>query len=151
MKERKFIMKDYIFIDSNIWIYSLIPESKEKYQSIRKFLEKSFQDYRIIISFQVINEVTYVLKRKNFSEEKIKNIIRAMEENCIIVDFSMDILLKASEIGMKHKFFFWDSLIVATSILSRCKILYSENMQHKREIEKVMIINPFANFNDEKF
>ncbi len=141
-------MKDYIFIDSNIWIYSLISTSEEKHRKVKAFLEKSFQDYYITISFQVMNEVTFNLKKKGFSEEKIKNIIEAFRENCIIITFSTEILFKASKLREKHSFSFWDSLVVASALSSDATLIYSEDMQDGMIIEnRLKILNPIKNPN----
>jgi len=86
--------------------------------------------------------VTFNLKKKKFSEERIKNIINAFSNSCVISNFSYQILLRASEIREKHKVSFWDSLIIASSIISNCKILYSEDMQSGMDIEGMKILNP---------
>jgi predicted nucleic acid-binding protein len=135
-------MKNHVFVDSNIWIYSFIAESDEKYVKVEKFLESCFRENIIIVSFQVINEVAFKLKRKSFSEEKIRNIIVAMEENCTVVDFSLDLLLKASALREQYSFSFWDSLITASSISANCKTLYSEDMQDGMEVAGLTITNP---------
>ncbi|MEQ8187288.1 MAG: PIN domain-containing protein [Candidatus Eremiobacterota bacterium] len=138
-------MKDYIFIDSNIWIYSFIPAGKEKYIKVRAFLEECFKKYITVVSFQVINETICILKKKNFSELQIRNIIRAFQSSCVIMQFSPEQLIKSSELRETHNFSFWDSLIVSCAILSNSRILYTEDMQSGREIEGVKIINPFNN------
>jgi len=135
-------MRDYIFIDSNLWLYAFIPTDKDKYDRTKTFLENCFKKDFVVISFQVINEVTFNLKKKKFSEERIKNIINAFSNSCVISNFSYQILLRASEIREKHKVSFWDSLIIASSIISNCKILYSEDMQSGMDIEGMKILNP---------
>jgi len=40
--------------------------------------------------------------------------------------------------------FFYDSLIVAAALESKCTTLYSEDMQHNQHIENLTIKNPFA-------
>jgi predicted nucleic acid-binding protein len=91
----------------------------------------------------VLNEVAVNLKKKGFSEGKIRTIIETMEEAAIIVDFSKDILINASKLREKHSFSFWDSLVVSCSIAGNCEILFSEDMQDGREIEGLHIENPF--------
>ncbi len=39
---------------------------------------------------------------------------------------------------------FWDSLIVSSALSGGCKVLYSEDMQHKLVInQRLTILNPF--------
>jgi len=136
-------MKNYVFIDSNIWIYSLISDSEEKFIKVRDFLKQCFKENIVLVSYQVINEVAANLKKKKFDEDKIREVIIKIEESCIVLDFTTDQLLKASELRENHLFSFWDSIIIASAIFGNSKILYSEDMQDGREIEGVRIVNPF--------
>jgi predicted nucleic acid-binding protein len=44
----------------------------------------------------------------------------------------------------RYKFSFHDSVIVASALHVRCKILYSEDLQHGQVIEKQLrVANPF--------
>jgi predicted nucleic acid-binding protein len=53
-------------------------------------------------------------------------------------------VLQALEINAKYNYSYWDSLIIATALLSDCSIIYSEDMQHNQLVEnKVRILNPF--------
>jgi predicted nucleic acid-binding protein len=107
-------------------------------------LRKCSEESTIAISFQVLNEVAFNLKRKGFEEDKIRDIIKTMENIAMVVIFTIDILLDASRLREKHSFSFWDSLVVSCSVAGNCKILYTEDMQNAREIEGLRIINPFA-------
>lgn len=54
-------------------------------------------------------------------------------------------VIQALEINAKYNYSYWDSLIIATALLSKYSIIYSEDMQHNQLIEnKVRIINPFV-------
>jgi predicted nucleic acid-binding protein len=78
-----------------------------------------------------------------------------LDSNIWIYHFAQDLLqkssaiaseqvIKAIEIRGRYGFSYWDSLIVATALLSGCSILYSEDMQHDQVIESMLkIINPF--------
>jgi predicted nucleic acid-binding protein len=44
----------------------------------------------------------------------------------------------------RYKFSFYDSVIVASALRARCKILYFEDLQHGQVIEKQLrVTNPF--------
>jgi len=49
----------------------------------------------------------------------------------------------AWEIQDKHKFSFWDSLIISAALAQNCKILYSEDLVHEMKILDLVILNPF--------
>ena len=44
----------------------------------------------------------------------------------------------------RYKFSFYDSVIVASALQARCKVLYSEDLQHGQVIDKQLrVTNPF--------
>lgn len=135
-------MKPPVFVDSNLWLYLFLQDKQDKYIAVKDLLRKCSKENIITISYQVLNEVSVNLKKKGFPEDKIRTIIKTMEEAAIVIDFSLDIILNASELREKHSFSFWDSLIVSCSIAGNCEVLYSEDMQDGREINGLQIINP---------
>jgi len=141
--ERKYIAMNHVFIDSNLWLYLFFGDNHDKCQSIKNLLSTCNKKNIIVVSFQVLNEVAFNLKRKGFTEEIIRKIIKTLEETAVIIDFSTDILLHASNLRENHFFSYWDSLIVASAVAGKCKTLYSEDMQHNRNIEGLHIKNPF--------
>ena len=47
-------------------------------------------------------------------------------------------------IASKHKYSFYDSLVIAAALEKKCDILYSEDLQHNQKIEgTLVIVNPF--------
>lgn len=51
--------------------------------------------------------------------------------------------MQALDIKLNHGFSYWDSAIVAAARALGCRELYSEDMAHGREVEGILIINPF--------
>ena len=45
---------------------------------------------------------------------------------------------RACRVADKHKYSFYDSLIIAAALSSNCKTLYSEDMQDGQIIEKLL-------------
>ena len=102
------------FIDTNIWLYSFIQSQKrEKTEIARAILKKC----EIVISTQIINEMCVnLIKKVNFSEVKIHNLIESLYRKYTVFELSQDILLKASEIRANQKFSFWDSVVAASAL-----------------------------------
>ena len=57
--------------------------------------------------------------------------------------YGLDILTQALEIKVNHGFSYWDSAIIAAARALRCRQLYSEDMVPGRDVEGVVILNPF--------
>ena len=53
-------------------------------------------------------------------------------------------ILGAIDLHRLHGFSFWDALVVRTAKQSGCTVLFSEDMQDRREIDGVRIVNPFV-------
>ena len=49
----------------------------------------------------------------------------------------------ALALARDHGFAFYDGLIIAAAIEAGCNILYSEDLQHGRNIGGLSIVNPF--------
>jgi predicted nucleic acid-binding protein len=139
-------MKDKIFVDSNIWIYLFTSDDVSKNELARKFIaENTSKGNDFVISYQVINEVGTVLKRKKkFEELKIRFVFETMFDLCVVQDFSQEIILKASIMRDTMSVSYWDSIIIATASESGCNYLTSEDMQNGQKISSLTIHNIFA-------
>jgi predicted nucleic acid-binding protein len=133
-----------IFVDSNIWIYLFAKDDNEKSLISRKFILEKTKDSHLIISFQVINEVCRILKKKGFTEEKLRFVINSLTKICEVHKSTVEISLKASELREHHNFSFWDSHIVAHAVDAKSDFLASEDMQNDYKIHGMNIKNIFG-------
>jgi predicted nucleic acid-binding protein len=65
------VMTDKYFFDSNVWLYLLLEKDSKKSVIAKKFIETSALSNRIVISWQVINEVSVNLLKKGFTEQLV--------------------------------------------------------------------------------
>jgi len=130
-------------LDSNIILYSYSATEHNKNKIANGLI---FSIDNLLISTQVINEVTNILYKKfKIDTENIKNVILEIDSCIDIVSFSSDTQIKAINIKDKYKFQYYDSLIIATALENGCNTLYTEDMQHNQIIEnQLKIINPFV-------
>jgi predicted nucleic acid-binding protein len=61
-----------------------------------------------------------------------------------VQEITLPILTGALEITAAHGFSYWDSAIIAAARALGCRERYTEHMSHGREVEGVIIINPFC-------
>lgn len=134
-------MKDKVFFDSNLWIYSY--SKTEKSSIVIELIKKHFDN--IIISSQVLSECFNVLTRKKFkTAEQAQQIIEDIATISQVADIDKHSVARAIEIHLKYKYTYYDSLIIASARENHCVILYSEDMQHQQMIDnQLKIINPF--------
>ena len=136
-------MRDKIFIDSNIILYSYSKTELDKNKIANNLI---FSLDEMLISTQVVNEITNISYKKfKLDARSIEDVILEIDNNFKIVDFSLTTQIKAIKIKEKYEFQYYDSLILATALENSCTLLYSEDMQHKQIIEnQLQIINPFT-------
>lgn len=135
-----------VFIDSNIWLYALNNLGNDPRCLKSKQFILSIPKEKISVSIQVINEVSInLIKKYKFKEKDIQDFIKDCYDDYYVQDSNMlEVLTKASEIRIKYKLSFWDSLIVSSALKSGCKELISEDLQNDLKIyNKLTIRNPF--------
>ncbi len=60
-----------------------------------------------------------------------------------VQDMTVPIVEAALEIKAAYGFSYWDSAVIAAARALGCATLYTEDMAHGRQIEGVVIVNPF--------
>ncbi len=127
-----------VFFDTNILIYAYTSDPK------RDRARDALADGGVI-SAQVLNEFTSVLRRKyakTWQEIEIA-IGDARDRFEEIVPLTVKTHSSALSLARDHGFSFYDALIVAAAIEAKCEVLFSEDMQHGRVIGGLTIVNPF--------
>ena len=74
----------------------------------------------------------------------VRQILQECIKNCELKTNTSDTVFLALDIAERYGFSFYDSLIVAAAIESKCTTLYSEDMHHSQHIGNLSIKNPFA-------
>lgn len=134
--------KKLVFIDTNILIYRSFGTTFQK-QKIQKLLAE--HDGSIVISVQVLNEFINASVKKKFfeTEQLLDETLHFFINNFQFAPILIDNVTKANGIRRKYKLSYYDSLIIATALESKCEILYSEDLQHGLLLEKKLkIANP---------
>ena len=128
-----------VFLDSNVVIYAYFKQDEKK-QCISKLLIS--QD--AVISTQVLQELTNTLHRKMRVDYSIVRLILSeCIKNCELKTNDSETVFLALDVAERYGLSFYDSLIVAAALESKCTTLYSEDMLHNQQIGKLTIKNPF--------
>ena len=139
-------MKDKIFLDTNIFIYSFDKNDFDKMNRAQSIIQRALESNQGFISTQVIQEFINVATKKFVTPMKIKDIKIYIHEVlfplCNVFP-SFDLLEKALEIHERYKYSYYDSMIISAAIFSGANILLSEDLKENQKIEGVTILNPF--------
>ena len=130
------------FFDTNIPIYAF-SEDDPRTEVARVLLATGG-----IISVQVLNELTNVLRRKlKFGWKEVKEALDALRVLCpSVTSIAPETQEKALQIAERYGYRIYDSLIIAAALAAKSTTLYSEDMNDGQVIENVLTIrNPFQN------
>ena len=130
-------MKNRAFIDTNVLIYLYSQDEIEK----REKSESIFDEYDCVTSTQVLNELSNVMIKKfKISTAKVSEVIDEISGNCDVNVIGIDTIKKALDVSERHKYSYYDSLIISSALENKCKLLLTEDMQNGHDIENCMII-----------
>ena len=134
------------FIDTNVFIY-LFDETNDRKRTIADRIVKTALETRTArISHQVVQETLNVVTRKLPSPMTAENAQRFLVQVLApLWQIMPNIALyrRGLDVQARYGFSFYDSLIIAAALESRCTRLYSEDLQHGQQIEGLTIENPF--------
>ena len=132
-----------IFIDTNLFVYSIDQREPEKKEKARAILKKIIDSHQPVISTQVIKEYYVVATTKLKAEQLIvKNIIHNFR-NMEVVNNDLDLIEQAIDISVISQLSFWDSLIIAAAEKANCEFVFSEDLNAGQTYRGVMVIDPF--------
>ena len=132
------------FLDTNVLLYSIsrAPEEVEKRSRAISLLDRDGG----ALSVQVLQEF-YVQATRTTRTDRIAHETAVGLIECWlrfkVQEITVAVLSGALEIKETHRFSYWDSAILAAARALGCREIYSEDMAHGREIEGMIIVNPF--------
>ncbi|HYZ42517.1 MAG TPA: PIN domain-containing protein [Stellaceae bacterium] len=132
------------FLDTNVLLYSVSrdPTEAAKQERAVALLDRD----EGALSVQVLQEF-YVQATRPSRPDPLPHEIAAgliaTWTRFRVQEITLTILTSALEIKAAHGFSYWDSAIIAAARALGCRMLYSEDLSHGREVDGVTIINPF--------
>jgi predicted nucleic acid-binding protein len=137
-------MTEKVFIDTNIFIYAYTKDDEQKNKISCDLLRENVAKENIAISTQIINEFYSVMTKYKYEHSQIKHYLEEIKIQVEVNSLSLETIDCCLLTKEKYCYSWWDSLVLASALESRCSILYSEDMQHGQVIENSLkIINPF--------
>jgi predicted nucleic acid-binding protein len=135
------------FLDTNIFVYSFDHTAPEKQQISQQLIQAALSTQRGIVSTQVLQEFLNVALRRfvqpmgtSEAREYLRAVLVPLCQHFPSAALYDRTLLLREETG----FSFYDSLVVAAALEAGCSTLFSEDLQHGRNVQGVAVVNPFA-------
>jgi predicted nucleic acid-binding protein len=137
-----------VLVDTNVFIYAADKKAGDKNTRASELLDNLVRDDRLDVSVQVLNEFYHASTRPNkppsLSHEEAGKIIQDLVDFANVLPLSGATTLLALAAIPKYSFSFWDALIWAVAKENEIARVYTEDFQHGRNVEGVLIVNPFA-------
>ena len=132
------------FFDTNILVYADDKDTPAKKQRRAADLITEHRRFATgVVSAQVLQEYFVTITRKLGEDARAaRRKVELFAEFEVVITSVADILA-AIDLHLIHGFSFWDGLIVRCAKQAGCSVLLTEDMQNKREIDGVRIVNPF--------
>ncbi len=131
-------MKDKVYIDTNVVLY-LFDKDLSKKKTALKLIEEN-----PVISTQVINEaVNNFIRKFGFDNNTCITEVKFILDKCRLKLITPETIEDALNIREQSGYSYYDCLHLACALENKCKIFYSEDMQHKHKIDGMVILNPF--------
>ena len=126
------------FLDSNVLLY-LASDDESRAGIVENLLAQA-----PVISAQVLNEVTNVLRPKmHYDWLAIDRFITRIVLLTKVLPLSEDTNRSARSLAERYGFAVYDAVIVASALEGGCTRLMTEDMHHGQKIGDLTITNPF--------
>jgi predicted nucleic acid-binding protein len=135
------------FLDTNIFVYTFDSRSPLKRARATDLVARALDTRLGTISYQVIQEFLNVATRRfakpMLAPEAQLYLARILMPLCEVFPNSA-LYSEALSICGETRLSFYDALIVSSAIASDCRVLWTEDLQHKQRIRSVEIRNSFV-------
>ncbi|ALO46389.1 PIN domain-containing protein [Pseudohongiella spirulinae] len=127
------------FLDTNVLLYLHSADSR-KADTAEALIAAGG-----IVSVQVLNELTHVLRRKLlYSWQEVNHVLDLMERLLQVVPLTQEVHRQGRLLATRYSLSVYDAMIVAAAMHADCDVLYSEDMQSGQQFNGAMrLVNPF--------
>ena len=132
------------FVDTNVLFYAEDEDAGSKRERAHELVRELTASGYAVLSLLVLR-VFFAAARSKLGLEAAE-AKRRLETyaRLEVVRLTLEDLLAAVDLHRLHQFSIWDALIIRAALISRCRVLYSEDLQHGRRIDGLEVRNPFG-------
>ena len=132
------------FIDSNVFLYMFGETDVHKRQQAESLVRRSLENDTGCISFQVVQETLNILIQKlGATPARARLLLEDVLVPLWRINPTASLYHSSLHVQVRYGFSFYDSLIVAAALEAGCTRLYTEDLRHGQQIERLTIQNPF--------
>ncbi len=140
-------MSARFFLDTNIFVYSFDSSAPAKRERALGLIRHAVTTGVGVVSYQVVQEFFNVALRRfsrPMSADDAQQYLATVFRPLMAVESSLGLMRQGLHIRSRYSLSWFDALIVSAAVEARCGVLYTEDLQHGLEIERVLVQNPFV-------
>ena len=131
------------FVDTNVLVYADDARDAVKQETARELLRRLLRERSGKLSLQVLQEFFAAATGKlGLAAVDARRRIEIFS-HLDVVRLEVDDVLAAIDLHRLHQLSIWDALIVRAAVMSGCRTLYTEDLQHGRRFEGLQVVDPF--------
>jgi predicted nucleic acid-binding protein len=131
------------FFDTNVLIYTDDKSASSKRRRALELVAEHRREGTGVVSLQVLQEYFVTVTRKLHVDARIaRRKVELLAEFDVAAPEVSDILA-AIDLHRLHGLSFWDALVLRAARQSGCSVLLTEDLQDTREVDGLLIVNPF--------
>lgn len=133
------------FLDTSILLYSISDNLGEraKRDTAVSLLEQDANSLSVQVLQEFYVQATRATRPNPLSHEIAAGLVRTWLLRFPVQDVTVSVLSSALDIKSVHRLSYWDAAIVAAAQALGCREVLSEDMAHGRQVESILILNPF--------
>ncbi len=133
-----------VSIDTNILVYAIDRDAGERHERAADLLDRAVE-WDCVLPLQALCEFFAAVTRKGkMPVEEAAAQVRDWQILFPVVTADTHALRRALNAVADHTMSFWDALLWATVRKAGATVLFTEDFQHRRELDGVRFVNPFA-------
>ena len=97
-----------------------------------------------MLSPQSLNECYRVVSERRglLPRNETRLFVYALSEFCT-ARYDFEVTQTAWRIQDRHRFGWWDCMLLGSALLAGCNLFLSEDMQHERTVDGMTVLDPF--------
>lgn len=136
---------DKVFVDTNVIVYAYDKDAGEKHRVAMDIMKDLWHTGLGMISTQILQEFYVIVTGKiphPLDIPSARETVRRLSK-WEVVPADVDAIISATELQERHRYSFWDSLVIASAIAGGANTILSEDLSDGQTIQGVLIRNPF--------
>jgi predicted nucleic acid-binding protein len=132
------------FVDTNLLVYAIDPREQRKRLRMADLLRRLVGSNALVLSPQSLGEFyrTVTERHRLMPARDARTFVQILMPSCT-APYDLEVIARAFRMQDTTNYGWWDCMLLAAAAVSGCSFFLSEDMQHGRAIDGMIILDPF--------